>query len=196
MKAKLDQQYWTNRYHNHETAWDAGRVTTPLKEYFDTLKNKEARILIPGSGNAYEAEYLISSGFKNIFVCDLALPPLEALKQRCPTLRSEQLIHGNFFELKNIKFDYVIEQTFFCAIDPSFRPSYFEKMSELLVSGGILAGVLFNDILNTDFPPFGGNKEEYLEYIPSDFEIVHFETCRNSIAPRAGRELFMQLKKR
>ena len=37
MKAKLDQQYWTNRYHNHETAWDAGRITTPLKDYFDTL---------------------------------------------------------------------------------------------------------------------------------------------------------------
>ena len=34
--------------------------------------DKTASILIPGCGNAYEAEYLLANGFKNITIIDIA----------------------------------------------------------------------------------------------------------------------------
>ena len=196
MNKKLDQQYWADRYKNGETGWDAGKITTPLKQYFERLTDKHLNILIPGAGNAHEAEYLIQQGFTNVTVCDLALPPLQDLKKRCPSMKEENLIHGDFFELNNRSFDLVVEQTFFCAIDPALRKNYFLKMLELLVPGGRLAGLLFNDVLNTEFPPFGGSKDEYLRYIPEGFEILNFDICTNSIAPRQGRELFIELQKK
>ena len=52
------KNYWTNRYSKAKTGWDIGYPSTPLKTYFDQLENKDLRILIPGAGNAYEAEYL------------------------------------------------------------------------------------------------------------------------------------------
>ncbi|MFA5405634.1 MAG: hypothetical protein WC358_11940 [Ignavibacteria bacterium] len=55
--------------------------------------------------------------------------------------------------------------------------------------------MLFNHEFGNDYPPYGGTKEEYLEYFKSFFEIKLFSTAYNSIKPRAGRELFINLKK-
>ena len=68
MESKLNTNYWSKRYQNNETAWDIGAPSTPLKEYIDQLENKNIKILIPGCGNAYEAQYLFENGFKNVFV--------------------------------------------------------------------------------------------------------------------------------
>ena len=60
----FNENYWTERYANNQTGWDFGYVSAPLKEYFDQLTDRSLRILIPGAGNAYEAEYLWSLGFR------------------------------------------------------------------------------------------------------------------------------------
>lgn len=192
MEAELSENYWNNRYLNQDFGWDLGSISTPLKIYFDQLTNKDLKILIPGAGNAWEAEYLVELGFNQVYVCDLATEPLTNLKKRCPQINSQHLIHGNFFDLE-LKFDLVIEQTFFCALNPKLRRDYFVKMQAILNPGGKLVGLLFDDALNTDKPPFGGSKEEYLSYFEDLFDIKTFETCYNSIKPREDRELFMQL---
>ena len=38
--------YWEKRYQKGETGWDAGQITTPIKEYIDQLTNKNLKILI------------------------------------------------------------------------------------------------------------------------------------------------------
>lgn len=193
---ELNDKYWTDRYKQNETGWDTGGITTPLREYFDQLGDKDLKILIPGAGNAYEAEYLVNNGFKRVYVCDLSPVPLQNLKDRCPKMPGGHLILGDFFKMKENQFDLVVEQTFFCAINPSLRKEYFDKVFQLLMPGGKLAGVLFDDKLNTEHPPFGGNKKEYLTYIPKDFDILHLDPCYNSIKPREGRELFIELQKK
>lgn len=89
----------------------------------------------------------------------------------------------------------IIEQTFFCAIIPGSRKLYAEKVSDLLNPGGKLVGLLFNHQIGNDFPPYGGTKEEYLEYFKPFFRIKYFSNAYNSIKPREGRELFINLIK-
>lgn len=190
----LDKNYWTQRYQQNETGWDVGEITTPLKEYFNQIKNKNVSILIPGAGNAYEAEYLFNNGFNNIFVIDISEEPLKNIKKRVPDFPTENLILGDFFRHEKT-YDIIIEQTFFCALNPNLRSDYAKKMNELLYPKGKLVGVLFNDVLNTDKPPFGGNAEEYKKYFSPYFNFVKFESCYNSIKPRQGRELFILLEK-
>jgi thiopurine S-methyltransferase len=192
---KLDKEYWSNRYKSGETGWDTGSITQPLKDYFDQLSNKDIRILIPGAGNSYEAEYLHNHQFKNVFVCDLSPLPLENLYKRCPSLPKEHLILGNFFDLKD-QFDLIVEQTFFCALDRKFRKQYFEKMFSLLKQGGKLVGLLFDDDkLGESGPPYGGNEAEYRTYFEGMFIPEVFEKAHNSIKPRKDRELFIILRK-
>ena len=93
-------------------------------------------------------------------------------------------------------FDLIIEQTFFCAIDPRLRSSYAKKASEILNLKGKVAGLLFDAILNTTHPPFGGSKTEYLGYFKPYFDIKVMKEAYNSIKPRAGRELFFVIKKK
>ena len=162
MELKLDENYWSNRYQNEQIGWDIGYVSTPIKEYIDQLTDKDLRILIPGGGNSYEAEYLHQQGFKNVFVIDISQAPLANLKQRVPEFPSEQLIHGDFFELDQ-SFDLIFEQTFLCALSPDLRQHYVHKMAELLQPNGKLVGLLFNDPLFEDHPPFGGNESIYIQ---------------------------------
>lgn len=187
---RLDQGFWRDRYLNGETGWDIGHVSTPIKEFADGLTDRSLRILIPGAGRGYEAQYLHEQGFTDVHVIDLAQEPFNDLLQRCPSFPKEHLIVGDFFAHHG-EYDLIIEQTFFCALDPSLRSNYVKKMHELLAPGGKLVGVLFDDPLNNDRPPFGGSKYEYLPLFKKHFDRVRMERCRNSIAPRAGRELWL-----
>ena len=191
----LSSNAWENRYLKNDIGWDLGEVSTPLKEYFNQLENKETKILIPGGGNSYEAEYLFKNGFKNVFVVDFSKSAIENIQKRISNFPSSQLIHGDFFELEN-SFDLIIEQTFFCAINPNLRAAYIVKMHQLLKSKGKLVGLMFNVPLNKDKPPFGGNKEDYLVSFKLLFNIEKMQACYNSFGNRKGRELFVKMLKK
>ena len=190
----FDAEYWNNRFRISDTPWDTGSITTPLKNYFDQLTDKNIKILIPGAGNAHEAEYLYLKGFKNVFVLDISIEAVVNFKSRVPNFNIHHIVHEDFFEHQG-KYDLIVEQTFFCALHPSLRKKYAQKMHSLLNSNGKLVGLLFNDTLNDDKPPFGGNMEEYKILFSPIFNLKVFEIAHNSIKPRNGREIFIILQK-
>ena len=191
----LSADFWDNRYQTNDVGWDLGTISPPLKAYFDQLTNLDLKILIPGGGNSYEAEYLFNKGFKNVYVVDLSQTALDNLIARVPDFPSSNLILNNFFDL-NMTFDLIIEQTFFCAINPSLRADYAKKASDILNVNGKVAGLLFDATLNTTHPPFGGSKTEYLGYFKPYFDIKIMDDSYNSIKPREGRELFFIIQKK
>ncbi|WP_417266183.1 methyltransferase [Brumimicrobium sp.] len=192
---KLDESFWSEKYLDGHTGWDIGYVSTPLKEYIDQLTDKELKILIPGGGNSYEAEYLFENGFKNVSVIDISTIPLENLLKRVPSFPKKNLLHLDYFELEET-YDLIIEQTFFCALNPEIRKEYVQKTHQLLKPKGKLVGLLFNIPLNNDKPPFGGNELEYRSLFEEKFIIDIMETSYNSIPQRAGNELFVYMRKR
>ena len=94
----LDKNFWDQRYQSGETGWDAGKITTPLKEYFDQVSDKNCKILIPGCGYGHEAVYLWQQGFKNLFVLDISEIPLKELKNSLPDFPSDHLLKEDFFK--------------------------------------------------------------------------------------------------
>ena len=190
---ELNKDIWNQRYLDHDMGWDIGYISTPLKAYFDQLSNKELRILIPGCGNAYEAEYLYQKGYKNVTLIDWAQKALDDFQQRNMDFSKEQLICTDFFGHHG-QYDLIIEQTFFCALDPELRPDYVQQMKNLLAKKGKLVGLLFNDKLYSHRPPFGGKKSEYEKLFSEHFTNVNMETAHNSIPSRQGRELFLHVQ--
>jgi hypothetical protein len=193
---ELNQQYWNDRYEKGNTGWNIGTISTPLKAYFEQLQNKEVSILIPGGGNGHEAEYLLSLGFTNISILDIAPKALAVLEERFQGQigKTLHLILGDFFEHQG-KYDQIIEQTFFCALDPSLRENYVVHMSKLLTEKGKLSGLLF-DTQFQDGPPFGGSREEYQKLFEKAFQIKTLEPCYNSIPKRMGNECFIIARKK
>lgn len=195
MNLNLNKDYWEERYASNNLGWDIGYVSTPLKEYIDQLENKNLKILVPGAGYGYEVVYLYYSGFRNIHVIDLARQPLDNIKAEIPEFPDNQLIYGDFFNLETQDFDLILEQTFFCALNPELRKNYVQKMLQLLKPGGKLAGLLFDFPLTLNGPPFGGSLKEYEELFHPAFTINVLARAINSIPPRKDKELFFIFEK-
>ncbi|MBT8195829.1 MAG: methyltransferase domain-containing protein [Bacteroidia bacterium] len=191
----LDKDFWEQRYENKLTGWDIGYPSTPLKEYVDQIKNKDLKILIPGCGNAYEAEYMHQNGFTNLFVLDVTDSALTNFKKRVPSFPEANLIKTDFFNHADT-YDLIIEQTFFCSFYPEHRSNLVKQVHKLLKNGGKWVGVLFNREFENGNPPFGGHEAEYREYFEPYFTFNTFEMAHNSIQPREGTELFMILTKK
>ena len=191
---QLDTKFWDQLWKTKDTGWDLKQVSPPLQLYFDAMTCKNKSILIPGCGNAYEAEYLLNNGFKNITIIDISPTLCNQLIKKNKKYAGKQLtiICGDFFKHTG-QYDFIIEQTFFCALEKTRRQEYVEKMKTLLKPTGILAGLLFNKEFEKS-PPFGGSSKEYKKLFASYFEILQLKTAKNSIAPRAGTELFFEMK--
>lgn len=198
--SNLDKKYWDNRYQEGNTGWDIGGLSPVLKTYIDQLEDKDIKILIPGGGNAYELSYLHEKGFKNSYLIDLSPTVINNFIKRNPSIDKKYLIEGNYFD-HNIQYDLILEQTFFCAIDRNLRQQYVNHSYNLLKPKGKLVGLLWSvdpvsPTQDPSNPPFGGSKEEYLNYFSPYFEINILDTAYNSIAPRSGKELFLIAQKK
>lgn len=195
MENASGQLYWNSRWKSRETGWDIGYPSPAIAAYIDQYENKNAAILIPGCGNAYEAEYIVKCGFTNITLLDIAPQAVEHLKGKFASAPAVKIICEDFFRHKG-NYDLVLEQTFFCALPPNSRADYVKKMGRLLNKNGRLAGVLFSQDFEKPGPPFGGTPSEYLQLFSPYFLIRRMEPCYNSIPQREGAEVFISMVKK
>ncbi|PZX60414.1 thiopurine S-methyltransferase [Algoriphagus ratkowskyi] len=191
--AFLGENYWTERYSNGKTGWDIGFASPPLVQYLDQIANRDLEGLIPGAGSGYEAGYAKHSGLCNFHLLDFSEEPLNRFKASNPDFPADNIHQEDFF-LHQGKYDLILEQTFFCALDPILRADYASKMQSLLKPGGKLVGVWFDREFEFQGPPFGGDAEEYRSLFEKYFVIKTFAPCYNSIPERLGAEVFMILE--
>lgn len=189
------ESFWNTRWVSNETGWDMKQVSPPLKYFIDSIPDKKLKVLIPGCGNAYEATYLLDSGFENVTLIDISSHLVSSLRRKLAD-KPIKIIHGNFFEHTGT-YDLILEQTFFCAIQPDQRSEYVRKAHELLSRNGRIAGVLFNENFGfTEHPPYSGSEQEYRKLFEPYFEILRMEPCTISIQPRLGNELLVEFQKK
>lgn len=193
-ESKLDAQYWENRYENQQTGWDIGTISPPLKAYIDQLTDKNKRILIPGCGYGHEGLYLHHQGFTQVYLLDFAQKPLQEFSKRNPSFPTAHLLCTDFFSVQ-LKFELILEQTLFCAIDPQRREEYIRHSYSLLSDHGKLVGVLFDREFEGG-PPFGGNSSTYQQQFSAQFQEVKIEPCYNSLPARQGSEVFLIAQKK
>lgn len=192
---QLDQSFWNSRWQNQQTGWDIGMASPAIIAYMAQYLNKNAAILIPGCGNAHEANWLLENSFTNITLIDIAPKAVAMLKAKYDKTPVINVILGDFFEHTG-QYDLIIEQTFFCAIDPKLREKYVAQSSALLKPKGKIIGLLFSIDFERNGPPFGGNTSEYQALFEKHFSIKTIENCYNSIKARANTEVFINFVKK
>lgn len=190
----MDKNYWNSRWEKQETGWDVGHSSPALTKYINGIQDKNISILIPGCGNAHEAEYLIEQGFDHLTLIDIAEFAVDKLKEKYHQNHSITLLCEDFFEHKGT-YDLILEQTFFCAIPPHRRSEYAQKTHSLLKPNGKVVGVLFDREFGNPFPPFGGSSSEYKALFEPFFKIEKLAPCYNSIPPRDKSEVFIEFVK-
>src|SRR5690606_7001110 len=136
----------------NETGWDIGYASPAITAYMAQYPDKNASILIPGCGNAHEAEYLVSNGFTDITLIDIAPKAVERLKTKFADVPQVTILCEDLFRRRG-SYDLVSEQAFFCAIPPHRRKEYAEEAASLLKDSGKVIGVLFDTCFETQGPP-------------------------------------------
>ena len=191
----LAQNYWEEKWQKQEIGWDIGYASPAIADYFKKVSDKNSKILIPGCGNAYEAEFLLKEGFKDISIVDISPKACEILKEKFKGNKEVKIFCGDFFQHEG-KYKFIIEQTFFCAIPTIYRSKYVEKAADLLSENGRLIGLLFNRNFEQKGPPFGGSSAEYGFLFKKYFDIIKMEESTKSIPERTESELFINLIKK
>lgn len=191
----INKDFWDDRWKNQQTGWDIGYASPAIIDYMRGEENKNIKILIPGCGNAYEAKALIDLGFTNITLIDISPTLVETVQRKYKGIKQIHVKCEDFFEL-NEKYDLVIEQTFFCALDPILRREYVTKMTDVLTDSGKIIGLMFDVQFEKPGPPYGGSSAEYRKLFSDYFTISKMELSDHSIAPRKGTELFVELIKK
>ena len=191
----LDQAYWDTLWRSGEIGWDVGYASPAITEYMAQYPDKNAAILIPGCGNAYEAAYLAENGFTNITLIDIAPGAVQLLNEKFATTKAVRVLCGDFFGHQG-NYDLLIEQTFFCAIPPNMRKEYAQKAASLLNKDGKIIGLLFDRTFEQQGPPFGGCPCEYKPLFELHFVVKVMDECYNSIQSRTHSEVFINLVKK
>ena len=198
MKNVNDFEYWENIYLNNDTGWDLGAATPYIEKISDKIK--KGKVIILGCGRGYDAVMLSEKGFEVTAVdfSPSAIKFLNNLADKQGVL--VKIIQKDIFSLRDNfegHFDYVIEQTCFCAIDIKRRPEYELLVSKLLKVKGQLIGLWFPiGKKNADGgPPFGVSIKEIKLLFSNKWNIVNEKYSNLSIEKRRNREKIIIFEK-
>uniref|UniRef100_A0A832DK75 Methyltransferase domain-containing protein n=1 Tax=Ignavibacterium album TaxID=591197 RepID=A0A832DK75_9BACT len=192
-------EFWDNLYKINSVGWD---LKTPTPAFIDLLKSEyfadKSKMLITGCGYGYDAIAAAKNNF-NVTAVDFS----ETAIQFAQSLAKKENVKINFivedfFSLNDdhlnsyeVIFDYVT----YCAIDPSRRKEYADKIYQLLKTNGVFAIILFPIEKRIGGPPFAVDVEEATNLFSEKLELVVSTSEINSIKPRKGRELLQIYRK-
>lgn len=191
MVSVANSQYWEHRYQEGTTRWDLGKASPPLVSLLNSPKApKPGSVAVLGCGRGYDAMLFSEYGFDAIGFDFAPLAIAEATTLAQVNQNSAQFVQRDIFNLANEfsgYFDYVIEHTCFCAIDPEKRPDYVKLVRQILQPEGELIGIFFTHS-RSGGPPFGITTEAIKQYFETDFEILSLVPVTNSVPERQGEE--------
>lgn len=186
-----NSEYWDSRYQEKTDRWDLGKSAPPFQSLLNSPQAPPAgKIAVLGCGRGYDTMLFAQHGFEAVGFdfAKSAIADATALAEAGGS--SAKFLQRDIFELPAEfphEFDYVLEHTCFCAIDPSQREAYVKLVGDILRSHGKLIG-LFWAHTRAGGPPFGTTTDEIQQLFATDFQILSLELVSNSVPERQGEE--------
>lgn len=193
----LTANFWEARYQAGTDRWDLGQPAPPFVKFLQSAEApRPGRMAVLGSGRGHDALLFAAHGF-DILGFDFApsaitASTVEAIAQGL----SAQFLQRDIFELTTEfadQFDYVLEHTCFCAIQPVQRAAYVKMVRSILRPSGELIA-LFWAHERSGGPPFGVTLAEIDHHFLSDFEVLKFDLATNSVESRQQEEYLAVLR--
>ena len=182
---------WESDYLRKTDGWDLGGATPAFKSIAESGRFKPGRMIVPGAGRGHDAREFARHGYQ-VTAIDFSPYVISEMKRLADPLAPIEVLQRDIFDLPSEldgSFDYVLEYTCFCAIDPKRRPEYSNLVTRLLKPGGIYIDLAFPLDGRAGGPPFAVSDSEILNlYLERGFRLISREKPVNSISPRRGAE--------
>jgi hypothetical protein len=186
---------WEDRWRAGETRWDVGGSAPALLELVERGDLPNGRTLVPGCGAGYDV-LTLARGDRRVIGLDIAPSAAErfaSLREASGIAkeRAEVVVTDFFAYRPAAPFDLIWDYTFLCALDPSQRPEWAQKIDELLAPDGELATLIF-PVTDTpplgEGPPFPLRPEHLRELLEPRYEPFVLEPVARSHPRRQGFE--------
>ncbi len=190
MQSITNPEYWEQRYQEKSDRWDIKQAAPPFVSLLQsTTAPSPGRIAVLGCGRGYDALLFAAHQFEVIGFDFAESAITEAIALAEASQSSAKFLQRDIFDLPEYEnhFDYVLEHTCFCAIEPAQRPAYVQLAKSILKPQGQLIGLFFTHN-RPGGPPFGMTPEEIRQYFQTDFQIHSLIPVTNSIRDRQGEE--------
>lgn len=192
---------WQRRYEENDTPWDKGSPAPALVRF---LRERpiSGRVLVPGCGLGHDVRALGAQAGVSAVGLDLApaaVTRASELATRAGLGSNVRFITGDFFRLPGEltqSFDWLVEHTCFCAIDPAQRQNYVASAAAALRPGGKIFAIFYLTPDVDEGPPFAVSKEELSKLFDPHFTLLDEWVPKESFPGRENRELVRLLQKR
>jgi SAM-dependent methyltransferase len=189
----LAPAFWDERFDRRFTPWERGAAPPELRA-FVAQAPKPLAVLAPGCGSAHELALMLEAGWDATAI-DFS-PSAVARAQALAGQWADRIVQADFFTYAPPRpLDLVYEQAFLCALPRARRPDVAARWAGLLAPGGLLAGYFFFDDVPKG-PPFGIAREELDALLAPHFECVADQAVPDSIPVFAGKERWMEWRRR
>jgi SAM-dependent methyltransferase len=198
MKDINTPEYWEMQYQTGRVAWDLGRPTPVFQRLQKSGRYPPGRMMVVGAGRGHDARFFAREGFE-VTAVDFALNAVQAMRELNDISTPVEVLEEDIFDLpaecEGI-FDYVLEYTCFCAIDPGRREEYADVVAGLLKPGGVYVALAFPVIDRRGGPPFAVSPDELIELLEArGLTLQHREIPADSVEGRRGYEELLVLDK-
>lgn len=191
--------FWEESYRSGRTGWDLGMPTPVFRRLAESKQFQPGKMLVICAGRGYDARMFARLGFQ-VTAVDFAEDAVKEMQSLLDPGLPMEVIQADIFDLPafmNEEFEYILEYTCFCAIDPQRRAEYIESVSSLLKPGGFYIALAFPIGQRTGGPPFLVSPDELIDPLGNQgFELVSREIPHDSVPGREGIEELLVLKKK
>jgi SAM-dependent methyltransferase len=191
-------QKWEADYQRKTDGWDLAEPTPALRRLADSGQFKPGRMLVPCAGRGHDAREFARHGF-SVTAVDFSASAVQEMQRLAEPDAPVEILQHDMFELPHSMdgtFDYVLQYTCFCAIDPKRRTDYAELISRLLRPGGIYIDLAFPLDGRAGGPPFATSEAEIAALFEGrGFKLVSDEKLRDSVSQRRGAEALLVFQK-
>jgi SAM-dependent methyltransferase len=190
---------WQRRYEEKDTPWDKGAPSPALADYLRGHR-MAGRVLVPGCGRGHDARAVAAQPEATVIGLDLStVAVLQARKLVPESMSNLSFVAGDFFHLPEGSagtFDWIVEHTCFCAIDPGQRDDYVRTAARALRTGGRIFGIFYLNPDSQTAPPFPVTREQLSALFDPHFALLEEWVPQHSFPGRERRELVRLLQKR
>lgn len=191
-------QFWQKLYRQGRIGWDLGQETPVFRRLLESGRLQAGRMIVLGAGRGYDARLFARHGFE-VTAVDFAPEAVREMREENDPAAPVAVIHDDIFDLHPIFngfFDFVLEYTFYCAIDPARREQYADVVATLLKPGGRYIGLAFPVGDRPGGPPFAVSPDELVMLLEEKgVRLQHREAPDDSVRGRRGREELLIMQK-
>src|ERR687892_380916 len=186
---------WDANYGQGTDGWDLGGPTPVFKRLLLSQQLIPGRMIVLGAGRGYDAREFARHGFQ-VTAVDFSSQAVQEMHRLASPDAPVEILQHDIFTLPdrlNNSFDYVLEYTCFCAIDPNRRAEYADLVTRLLKPDGIYIDLAFPLDGREGGPPFAVSAAEILDLFQArGFKLISREKPVDSISSRRyAEELFL-----